>query len=346
MSLLEDNEPIGPILGKYLVEYLSRHPKLIPTSEKISVSILVIGLVLNFFKIENTGFVLITGSVLTALTYFLSAFQSVETGELKTTGILNSTGFINFIYKLSFFALSLTAIATIGFVFKTFPFIKMLTTISIISLSIVLIISIITKINDRSKIYNSVFYIRIVPAILLLYFLFTFHQNSREKVTQYYNSGIAKYENWDFDGALEDFNNEIKINPGNSKAYYYKGKINPSESGSLADFSKAIEINPDFAEAYYERGIFRLHLGDFAEAYKDLTKAESYPGFSFPYSSETKYYHLADDWKTISRYNAQIKINPRNAEAYFMRGSSKHQISDNSGAMEDLNKAIEIDPDY
>ena len=175
MSLLEDNEPIAPILGKYLAEYFSRHPKLIPTSEKISVSILVIGLVLNFFKIENTGFVLITGSVLTALTYFLSAFQIVETEELETAGILNSVGFINFIYKLYYLNLCLTAIVTLGFVIKTFHFLKMLTTISIISLSVVLIISIITKINDRSRIYNSVFYFRIVPAILLLIYIITVH---------------------------------------------------------------------------------------------------------------------------------------------------------------------------
>lgn len=160
---------------KYFTEFISKHPKLIPASEGISVLILVIGLILNYFEIKNSDIILITGAFLTAITYFLSTFQIVETGDPQISGILNSAGFNNFIYKLYYLALCIAAIVIIGFVIKTLHFLKLLSAVSLISLSIVLIFSIITKLSNRSAIYNSVFYVRIVPAILLLIYILKYN---------------------------------------------------------------------------------------------------------------------------------------------------------------------------
>jgi tetratricopeptide (TPR) repeat protein len=349
MSLLEDDVPIGPILSKYLVEYLSKHPRLIPTSEKISVSILVIGLILYLLKIENTGFVLITGSVLTALTYFLSVFQSVETEETETTGILNSAGIINFIYKLYYLNLCLTAIITLGVVIKTFPFLKMLTTICIIFLSIVFIISIITKINDRSRIYNSAFYIRIVPAILLLIYLFTIHYKPNLNADEYFNSGLAKFKVSHYDVTiLEDFNKAIKIDPKNAQAYFYRGlykRYNRDYDGGLADIDRAISLNPLYTEAYLERGMIKYYSYDNAGAIADLTKAEVNADSKFPYGERADAkYHLGDYKGAIEDYDKEGWR--MSAGRLINKGYAKSKLGDLNGAIADLSEAIKADPNY
>jgi hypothetical protein len=153
-----------------LTVFVSKHRNLLKYSEIISVSIFVIGFILHLLEIKNTNNVLLLGSIITALTYFLYAFKINEYENLETTGILNSTGFINFIYKftyLSFFTLSIAAAAII---LKSNSDSTMLI-VSGISLLFILIVSLFTKINDRSRIYNFYFYIRIVPAIILLIYL-------------------------------------------------------------------------------------------------------------------------------------------------------------------------------
>lgn len=60
---------------------------------------------------------------------------------------------------------------------------------------------------------------------------------------EYFNNGYAKYNNYD----------------------YY---------GAIADFTKAIEFSPDYAEAYGNRGIAKYYLGDKNGACQDARKAQ------------------------------------------------------------------------
>lgn len=46
----------------------------------------------------------------------------------------------------------------------------------------------------------------------------------------------------------------------------------------------------------------------------------------------------------INKYNEAIKLNPRNYNAYYLRGFTKFLSKDFEGALEDYNKAIEIAP--
>ena len=126
---------------------LAKYPSLIMNLEKISVFTLFIGLILYLLKLKDTGFILVIGAILTAITYFLSAFQVVEIENLETTNILNSIGFINFVYKLTWLGLSIAILASAGLVIKIAPISTMIT-VSGLTLVIALTLSILTKIND------------------------------------------------------------------------------------------------------------------------------------------------------------------------------------------------------
>ena len=153
-----------------IADFVAKYTSFIMNLEKLSVLNLIIGLVLYFFEIKATGFILVIGAILTAITYFLSAFQIVDIENLETTGILNSTVFINFVYKLTFLGLSVATFASAGLIIKTAPISTMIN-VSGLTLVFVLIISILTKINDRSKIYGISYYSRLIPCLLLLIYL-------------------------------------------------------------------------------------------------------------------------------------------------------------------------------
>ena len=53
---------------------------------------------------------------------------------------------------------------------------------------------------------------------------------------------------------------------------------------------------------------------------------------------------LSDNKGAVEKYNKAIELNPKYAEAYIKRGYAKSELKDYTGAMQDYNKAIELDP--
>jgi hypothetical protein len=159
-----------------ITDFVKKNHKLITLSEKFSVVLFTLGLFLYFLGISNADLVIITGSILTAITYFLFAFKTVEVENLEPKRILNSSGFINFIYKPTNLALSMTAIASLGLVVKPLQN-RPIIFASGITLIFSLTISLLTKVNDRLLIYNSTYYIKIVLALLLIIYLADIHYN-------------------------------------------------------------------------------------------------------------------------------------------------------------------------
>jgi tetratricopeptide (TPR) repeat protein len=89
--------------------------------------------------------------------------------------------------------------------------------------------------------------------------------------------GIQRYSSGDNKGAIEDFDQVLKLNPTSSEAYYYRGIINGEAkeyAKSVADLSKAIELKSDYKTAYFYRGIYNYNLEKKEDACKDFAKAK------------------------------------------------------------------------
>ena len=57
------------------------------------------------------------------------------------------------------------------------------------------------------------------------------------------------------------------------------------------------------------------------------------------------YSSLDQDQRAIEDYDKAIELDPNDAEAYSDRGSSYHRLGQNERAIEDYDEAIKLDPD-
>nr|WP_242050583.1 tetratricopeptide repeat protein [Oculatella sp. FACHB-28] len=163
--------------------------------------------------------------------------------------------------------------------------------------------------------------------------------------------GNEKYDNGDYQGAIEDYNQAIQLDPSYAEAYYDRAwakKDLGDNQGAIADYTKAIELKPDYVEAYYGRGIARYNLGDNQGAIADYTKAiELNPNYANAYYSRGNVKSsLGDNQGAIADYTKAIELNPNYANAYYSRGNVKSSLGDNQGAIADYTKAIELNPNY
>jgi tetratricopeptide (TPR) repeat protein len=167
----------------------------------------------------------------------------------------------------------------------------------------------------------------------------------------YNNRGFVRMQSGDIKGAIADFNQAIKIDPDLALAYNNRGLARMQSGdikGAIADFNQAIKINPNLALAYNNRGFVRMQSGDIKGAIADFNQAiKINPNYADAYNNRGGASFMSGDKQNaIADFNQAIKINANYALAYYNRGFVRMQSGDIKGAIADFNQAIKINPNY
>lgn len=94
----------------------------------------------------------------------------------------------------------------------------------------------------------------------------------------YKHRGMAYFAKNNYENSLSDFNLSIKYDVNGFRAFYYIGivySILGKNREAIEAFSKSIEINEYQSHAHFRRAVSYFRVGDFDEAFKDLTAAQS-----------------------------------------------------------------------
>jgi tetratricopeptide (TPR) repeat protein len=195
------------------------------------------------------------------------------------------------------------------------------------------------------------------------------------------NRGYAKYCLGHKTEALEDYDRALELNPRNGQAIYNRADIQ-IEMGEyesvLSNFSKLIERNPKDAHTYYARGYVSYKQKDFYAANEDygqainiLMEEASHPletrrqmeNLHPLYQDETIqqdnalliscylmrgicFYYQKDMDKALEEVEKAIELNPQNKLAIYNRGFFHYQMGNLKPALADYEKAIELDSQY
>ena len=138
------------------------------------------------------------------------------------------------------------------------------------------------------------------------------------------------------DSTKTDDDNPVEQDPTASKAAFESGnaKVDLNDyNGAIEDYDKAIELDPAFVTAYYKRGLAKYNLNDYKGSIEDYDKAiELDPAFVGGYNNRGLAKYNLNDYKgAIEDYTEAIKLNPDDRDSYRMRGDSKNLLEPGTG---------------
>jgi tetratricopeptide (TPR) repeat protein len=119
--------------------------------------------------------------------------------------------------------------------------------------------------------------------------------------------------------------------------------------GTIADMTKAIELNPRYVDAIFIRGQCLFLKGDRDRALLDYDKvielAPTAPGVERVYNTRSVIRVLKGDVAgAIPDLQKAIELNPNYADSFSNRGLTRWLQGDQSGAAADYEKALELNP--
>ena len=167
--------------------------------------------------------------------------------------------------------------------------------------------------------------------------------------TDYHSRGFSYFGKNQYDFAIDDFTNAIKLDPKFLAAFYNRG-VAYFEMGqydlSITDFTRAMELGLKGKGAYYIRGLAYSRNGQYDLSIEDFSKIiEIDPQDAIPYNNRGVIYLLKGQYKqTMADLTRAMELDPKKAAQYhFYLGFVSDKMEDRDGARSNFLKAREID---
>ena len=167
----------------------------------------------------------------------------------------------------------------------------------------------------------------------------------------YFRRGNDKTRMENYQGAIADYTQGIRLKPNDAFAYVVRGnaKVQLGQYfAAIADYDTAIRLKPNDAFAYVVRGNAKVQLGQYFAAIADYDTAirlKPNDAFAYVVRGNAKV-QLGQYFAAIADYDTAIRLKPNDAFAYVVRGRAKEQLGQYFAAIADCDTAIRLKPDY
>jgi tetratricopeptide (TPR) repeat protein len=166
----------------------------------------------------------------------------------------------------------------------------------------------------------------------------------------YDNRGIAYANKRDYDRAIADFNETIRLDPKYAAAYSNRGNAYNDKGDherAIPDLNEAIRLDPKDAAAYNNRCWARFLMGrDLDQALADCTESlRLFPNADTINTRGVVQFKLGAFDRAIADLSAAIAMNPKDAGSLYARGLAKLRSGDTAGGEADIAAAKAIKED-
>lgn len=205
------------------------------------------------------------------------------------------------------------------------------------------------RVEQRTRKFPTSLKLAIVSCLLLLVIFGAYQFVLSYQFKRHSEMADAYLRNGDYDKAVREYTEAIKLNMKAAEAYKGRGQAyerNNDFASALADYDKAIELTKSDPKLYQLRGSIYERRKDFNRAASDYTEAIRLSQTSDNYFQRGNvYYQMLEYDKAIADYSAAINLNPDDYRAYAGRSLASIGQGKYAQAINDSDKAIQLKPD-
>ncbi|MEO8954326.1 MAG: tetratricopeptide repeat protein [Ktedonobacteraceae bacterium] len=170
---------------------------------------------------------------------------------------------------------------------------------------------------------------------------------TQKTAQQWFEEGYELFEQGKYEEAIHAYDQAIRLNPNDEKAYNNKGyaleNLKRYEE-AIQSYDQAIRLNPNYADAYDNKGIALYNLKRYEEAIQAYDQAiRLNPNHANAYNNKgAALFNLKRYEEAIQAYDQAIRLNPNLANAYYNKGNALRQLGRTAEAERVLAKAKEL----
>jgi tetratricopeptide (TPR) repeat protein len=181
-------------------------------------------------------------------------------------------------------------------------------------------------------------------------------------VAAFNNRGIAYHNKRDYDGAIRDYDQILRLEPGNAVAFNNRGNSFHAKAlfdRAVQDYDQAIRLNPKYALAFVNRAVVHRSKSRFDDAIQDCSQAiafnpnlvSAYFGRALAYQEKARWdfdAYLSEgryDDLAILDLDQAIRLDSKSAPAFANRGNIFARKRQYERAIADYSEAVRLAPD-
>lgn len=163
------------------------------------------------------------------------------------------------------------------------------------------------------------------------------------------NRGIGYSKKGNYDLAIQDFDEAIRLSPSDIDKVILRGRAYDSKGNydrAIQDYDEAIRLNPSFARAFDLRGYAYYDKGNYDRAIQDYDEAiRINPSYAIAFSNRGMAYYANGNYdRAILDYDEAIRLDPSDAGTTGFRGNARFLLGQFTAAQLDFARAVELDP--